>query len=427
MPQLIALTPRAGDWNHRFLVSPDSKRGVDYLARVTHNAKTKAIGQNYISVQRRVTQTTGGRGGTEILVLSDVDLSQFDAEKIERLRKQLECHLDDLANLVTNVIDWDKEGQLDPVRRRELEDWLDVYIAPVNVMVSASTKDKKVKKGFIMAITIGTGLLIGTVALHFLFDNLKIPEKRDESEPIDSEVCLLLDQSRPCNIDEKGESFQSLCTLYGVESSKCHIQYVEEEQHNLKQIGFSIGKLKGIVDRYSERGGLDWKTFFDEDLTTIEQRQLFSELGVSDDVNRPFDDYVEILRITKEIDEAYQSIPIACRNEVAEDNLEVTLPDVGTLANIRNIKAVLEKVNENTKSNCVVRGFTPLKECRIDGEYRLMDVAKSKCLKISSDDKNNLKQEGYTEEVKMLDAIEKVFLLRGLGLDVRREPDPETN
>lgn len=69
MPYLIAMTPRAGRWNHRYLVPPDLNLTSEVLGRLTRMADQQPQGPAWIAVSQEVQQEGGGRVGQEMLIL----------------------------------------------------------------------------------------------------------------------------------------------------------------------------------------------------------------------------------------------------------------------------------------------------------------------------------------------------------------------
>lgn len=123
-PQLIAETPRAGKWNSRFLAAPDGSLSDSEVAKIVTAARRNPKGDDYLAVSADRAQLLSGRTGKEILVLVGVDVKKLSETERQQIFKQLEQRLnEDLATLVTEGIDWDRDGQALLVKRRELGDW----------------------------------------------------------------------------------------------------------------------------------------------------------------------------------------------------------------------------------------------------------------------------------------------------------------
>lgn len=123
-PLLFAETPRAGRWNHRFLVPEDLDMSEEELAEEASYARQQSQGDNYLAVVREVHQPSSGRPADELLVLHGIQVEQMDAATRRELLKRLESRLDDLGRLVQSM-DWEHEGKRLLVTRRELTTWFD--------------------------------------------------------------------------------------------------------------------------------------------------------------------------------------------------------------------------------------------------------------------------------------------------------------
>lgn len=122
-PLLFAETPRAGRWNHRFLVPEELTMTEEQLAEEASRARQQHQGSNYLAVVRQVEQPSSGRTADELLVLHGV-AEHLDAATRRELLKRLEARLDDLDRLV-QTLDWEREGKRLLVRRQELAAWFD--------------------------------------------------------------------------------------------------------------------------------------------------------------------------------------------------------------------------------------------------------------------------------------------------------------
>lgn len=122
-PQLIAETPRAGKWNHRFIAAPDGSLSDSEIAKIVMAARRNPQGDDYLAVSVETAQSVSGRTSKEILVLTDVDVKKLSETQRRQIVTQLKQRLANLATLVTEMIDWDREGQTTLVKRRELGEW----------------------------------------------------------------------------------------------------------------------------------------------------------------------------------------------------------------------------------------------------------------------------------------------------------------
>jgi hypothetical protein len=111
-PIVFAMTPRAGRWNHCFLVPDGSIVPHAELARLTEAALARNdLGSTLVYADREVPQTTTGRMGYELLVAHDPRLAQSETVR-EQIQELLSTHLDQLANHVRNEADWDRDPGL---------------------------------------------------------------------------------------------------------------------------------------------------------------------------------------------------------------------------------------------------------------------------------------------------------------------------
>jgi hypothetical protein len=118
---LFAETPRAGQWNHRFLVPfghnvPDEI--LNYYGKLVREGK---IGTDFVGVRQEVNQQVGTKTGYETLVLvtPNYNLSKSKSQ-IENKLRELQPQL---AELVTKKINWDKNGTSLITAQSELTSW----------------------------------------------------------------------------------------------------------------------------------------------------------------------------------------------------------------------------------------------------------------------------------------------------------------
>jgi len=121
-PFLIAKTPRAGRWNHRYLVPQahlhtDQEHLMDWMAA----ANSPDSEDRLLGVKRTVLQQSG-REGEEALVLVGIDLQKLDTEQRETLTGQLYEYLRQLGTWVEQF-DWDRHGQDMVVHLAALDEW----------------------------------------------------------------------------------------------------------------------------------------------------------------------------------------------------------------------------------------------------------------------------------------------------------------
>ena len=125
MPYLIVSTPRAGRWNHRLLVAKSDSTEVMNRHELVATVRKQMEGHAWLAVARPVQQMNNARTGDEILLLGDIDTARLTPEKKTQIMDHLQNYLEnDLDQLVTIKIDWNREGKSDPVKCLELDNWL---------------------------------------------------------------------------------------------------------------------------------------------------------------------------------------------------------------------------------------------------------------------------------------------------------------
>ncbi|GEM_PF-6351162 len=123
MPYLIAVTPRAGKWNHRTLVANNWHEDVLELDQLVQMARQQLRGAAWLAVKHSVKQVNSEREGDELLILGDVAVEKLSPEAIDDITAKLtRCLEGDLTQLITATIDWTQEGKSDPIKRSELTD-----------------------------------------------------------------------------------------------------------------------------------------------------------------------------------------------------------------------------------------------------------------------------------------------------------------
>lgn len=120
---MFALTPRAGRWNHRFLVPSGSRWSQQALSKLVEAAK-ESRQPSIISTNRSVVQATTGRTGEELLILKDERLTRLSTTARELIQKRVDDHAECLETIVTQTIDWDAMGSDLVIERTELSEWL---------------------------------------------------------------------------------------------------------------------------------------------------------------------------------------------------------------------------------------------------------------------------------------------------------------
>ena len=131
-PCLIAATPRAGRWNHRFLVPPQTSFSEAEVAHWADEARRSDVGPDYLAAVRQgVVQQASGRSGIELLILVALPIERLSESDRSRIQENLTRRLDELERLVLDGIDWERNGRQVLVPRQELQQWYEKDVASV--------------------------------------------------------------------------------------------------------------------------------------------------------------------------------------------------------------------------------------------------------------------------------------------------------
>lgn len=277
-----------------------------------------------------------------------------------------------------------------------------------------NTKLQSVIKKSVIAIITGLSLLI-ILVVGINFGEYSIEQLRWSNSSLksiqtgDSDVCDLLSlKDRPCKINLNSENYLQLCELFTQNRNECKIEDIVQIKNDVKKLGFSMSELKNVINRYHEQGSLDWETVFGMDLPTSQQHSLLININLSREymLNADFIDYIKIWEFGQRLEKTYKNIPDLCRSEI---NKQVEVTSFPILNYIEKIKLFLRKVKQGKKSDCVVRGIEPLKNCQIVREFILVEIIGSQCINLTQTEINTLEQDGYTTEAKQLTALKKIF------------------
>jgi hypothetical protein len=163
-PFLIAETPRAGKWNHRFIVPEGCSLEQAEVATMVTKARANSVGSDYVAAtNERVTQTHGGRRGREMLILCGVNVGSLAPDEVESVKQGLESLLSKLEDLVTSKIDWDSEGTQLLVERREPSQWAERFS---QVPVLPLADDRQSSKRYTRIATAAITILIALTAVY---------------------------------------------------------------------------------------------------------------------------------------------------------------------------------------------------------------------------------------------------------------------
>lgn len=122
---LIAETPRAGPFGHRFIFPPGKNLTAGDIENVFQRA-LQAGSNQYIYAQQQVEQRLPNgsvREGPETLLISGLHPSDLDPTSLQKVHDTLAHRLTQLDHLVSKKINWDQEGNNTIILRKELDDW----------------------------------------------------------------------------------------------------------------------------------------------------------------------------------------------------------------------------------------------------------------------------------------------------------------
>lgn len=125
-PLLLAETPRAGAYGHRFILPSGSKIKSTQVENYLRNATRINQGEDYLAASRTVEQRLPNgavRSGAETIMLANFSAGNLSEQRKNHLLELLQKRLSSLSELIESI-DWDKEGKNTFVYRAELADWL---------------------------------------------------------------------------------------------------------------------------------------------------------------------------------------------------------------------------------------------------------------------------------------------------------------
>ncbi|MEY6431172.1 hypothetical protein ABC977_01985 [Thioalkalicoccus limnaeus] len=124
-PTFIAKTPRAGEFNHRYLVPLQHGWAETEIYALARRATGRVCGPDFLAAYRQVRQLKGGRSGEEAVILAGIDTAAL-GERQKVILGWLEDLLADLEHMVTEEIDW---GQIASdrmlIERETLDLWME--------------------------------------------------------------------------------------------------------------------------------------------------------------------------------------------------------------------------------------------------------------------------------------------------------------
>lgn len=174
-PFLLIETPRAGKWNHRHIVAPGVPQQA-YL-NIIEAARQKSEGDNFLAVghDNKVKQIKDNRYAPELLVLAGIDTKRLSKNQKQVLQDLLASLLRSVDKLVTEDIDWNREGETDPVVREELAVWFDKQFKDVET-IAWNPKLKRLSKKTMSTMTVILLILFGLGGYFGLKGSKKIED-----------------------------------------------------------------------------------------------------------------------------------------------------------------------------------------------------------------------------------------------------------
>lgn len=177
-PFLLIETPRAGKWNHRHIVPPGVSQQA-YL-NIIETARQKGEGDNFLAVghDNKVKQFTTDRYAPELLILAGIDTKRLSKNQKQALQDSLTSLLGSVDKLVTEDIDWNREGETDPVVSEKLAVWFDQHFKDIETIVWNPNLKRLSKK--IMSATITIFLVSLGLVSYFGFKGDQPPKEESD-------------------------------------------------------------------------------------------------------------------------------------------------------------------------------------------------------------------------------------------------------
>ncbi|KOR30336.1 hypothetical protein TI04_06255 [Achromatium sp. WMS2] len=123
MPQPILFieTPRAGKFNHRFIVANGYTGGDTLLSKWASIARGHTEGWGFIAAFHEVTQPTTGRRAIEQLILAGINTDRLAGDQLTNIHTILSDRLTEVERLVMSV-EWEQVGGIHH-KLSALDDW----------------------------------------------------------------------------------------------------------------------------------------------------------------------------------------------------------------------------------------------------------------------------------------------------------------
>lgn len=279
-PILIAETPRAGGWNHRYLVPLGCEIDSNQAAHIVSEAQRSPDleGPTFVAATSAPVRQVDGRNrmGTETLVLYGIDLGKLNSVQKEDVRNLLWSLLNQLAILVTEQVDWNTEGRALVVRREELSKWQDLFSGLPTIkaefsepLVERGDKTGKPKKaGRLVKMTvIAVGVAIGLYSCGHMFGSrvgnlFSGPHRQRAETECTKNYERLAQDLKDCGLQLTGKEPNSqarelsdiICRdAYSKSFSECRESSSSEEEVR-SSLGAFITTIYGLPTKLSKTG-----------------------------------------------------------------------------------------------------------------------------------------------------------------------------
>jgi hypothetical protein len=397
MTLLALLTPRAGRWNHRYLVSRPGFRDEKILDHLFLRSREGSDGDDLLVVRRMVFQPTTGRRGEEILLLQDARLSRMMPEQREVMQSKLRDFSEtDAERLVASMIDWDADGQDAILYREELEEQARLYDKELDGLVDASwSVGARGRKGMVAIVLVvalgGAGAWINNWVSW-------------SSSPLPQSLCRMLEKERGCRVNPQEKAYLRLCAF--LEASSCEPVVLEERLEWLKAQDCDADSFPLLFRHYREEDRLDWTSLFGEAPSAEEERHLLNELSIHVvGGHATLGDYCTAKERARLLSEFLNGkLPTICRDSLLPSGNASGLAD-----KVEAARAFLQIVKRDRKHPCVVPGVSPLEQCALQDDAPLFDQLAACRPEIDDIKVAELQEKGYEEEAQLLDATLWLF------------------
>ncbi|KOR30020.1 hypothetical protein TI03_00660 [Achromatium sp. WMS1] len=180
IPILFVETPRAGRHNYRFITSNNYVGDDELLSYFADNARQQLEGDNFLAANIQVNQPTSGRTGLEQIILANVAVKDLSDKQKTIIQQYLKDRLpNDVKQLITNDIDWNKNRQI-IILHQTLTEWLQQLTKAIGTLPSApdvvllttkQTQPQKKRKWYIKPKTkmgITAASIVGIIAIAII-------------------------------------------------------------------------------------------------------------------------------------------------------------------------------------------------------------------------------------------------------------------